>query len=152
MWKGIAVDAIDYELVRVGSPAGDELGSFTDAHVSFTPKWRLVAGYLMLASDRGDRLEIFSHGRLAASLQLHAGRVVFYPAPTKEWKDHGTSVRTAGIALVSASPTDDAEEGGIGLATDAPWAVSIVHGPAAEKIDARIDLLTSLQRVGGRRG
>ncbi|HWS49652.1 MAG TPA: hypothetical protein VN241_01450 [Microbacterium sp.] len=152
-WNGITIDAVDYELITLGSAAGaKELGSFSDVHISARPVWRIVAGYLMLASDEAGGLGIFSHGRQAASVSLHGDHVVFQTADARRWQPRGDSVRAAGIALASASAPFEAADDGIRIRAIAPWEVSIVHGPAEQKIDARIELLASLRRVGGRRG
>lgn len=37
------------------------------------------------------------------------------------------------------------------IRSDAAWDMTIVHGPAREKIDNRIELLRSLDATGGRR-
>ncbi|WP_309103827.1 hypothetical protein [Microbacterium sp.] len=151
-WNGITIDAIDYEVIRLSSSdATEELGAFSDVHVSAAPMWRLVAGYLMLASVNPDELGIFSHGRLAASLRLDEEGILVRAAGAGSWEERGDSVRTSGVALVPGNGlriTDD----GVRLSASAPWQVSIVHGPAEQKIDARIELLASLGRVGGRRG
>lgn len=153
LWNGITVDAIDYELIRLSSAGDvDEIGSFRDVHVSSDPTWRLVAGYLMLASLNTDELGIFSHGRIVASLRLDPDSAVVSLSGSGEWEAGDGFIRAAGIALVSGSPELEAGKSGIRLPVDMPWELTIVHGPAPEKIDARIDLLASLRRVGGRRG
>lgn len=140
-YAGATVEVIDYELVRVDSGAGHApIGDFRDAHLCTEPRWRLVAGYLMLeADDRG--FLVSSHGRPVARMLGGAVRGVRSVDGSVAYAD--------GVAFVADAPwrvhDDEATSGA------AEWAVTIVHGPAPEKIANRIRLLRSLERVGGRR-
>ena len=159
MAGSVAVDAIDYEIVRLsegGEPA--EPGRFVDAYSSDGPVWRLVAGYLMVAAaDHAGspprELAVFSHGRAVARVRLDDERVDILS--DRAFIADGPSVRGHGIALVPAPSTEwrIADGGGvIEIARDRPWSVTVVHGPADLKVDNRLSLLASLDRVGGRHG
>ncbi|MGM7671753.1 hypothetical protein [Microbacterium sp. A93] len=158
-WNSLVVDAIDYEIARIGtSDASAEIGAFHDVFLSTQSPWRMVSGYLMLEADAlRSRLNIFSHGRVVASLFADGDNIVWSTArsPLKDpaWRVDGSSIRTDGIALVPMSGDAPHVDGNlIVMSGGLPWAFTIVHGPAESKIDARIRLLMSLERTGGRRG
>jgi hypothetical protein len=158
-WNSLVVDAIDYEIARIGtSDASAEIGAFHDVFLSTQSPWRMVSGYLMLEADAlSSRMNIFSHGRCAASLSVDEDNIVWSATPSQVgkpvWRAVGSSIRTDGIALVSMSgPAPQIEGNRIVMSGGLPWAFTIVHGPAESKIDARIRLLMSLERTGGRRG
>ncbi len=150
-WSGLTVDVADYEIVRLGTAdAVGEVGAFRDVHVSTGDPWRLVAGYLMLESRAPGRLDVFSHGHHVATFEREA---LGWHSLAGAWQHVDGAERAGGVALiVHGGRLRDAGGSALQLTTDGDWAVSIVHGPAPEKIDNRIRLLESLQRVGGRRG
>lgn len=149
-WAGLTIDAVDYELMQLrGASERQELGSFRDAFFATQPRWRLVAGYLMLAEVPGrGSLAVYSHGHQVLELAVDDNR----PRWTFDagWTYDDRVARSDAIALVIEQgdwrPTSKTLE----LEGDAPWAVTIVHGPAPEKIHNRIALLASLRSVGGR--
>ncbi|MFB2600221.1 hypothetical protein ACEXQE_20720 [Herbiconiux sp. P17] len=164
-WGAHTVEAIDYELVWIGhDPERAPLGRFTDAHAVDAPVWRFVSGYLMFSAGSGDgagdvgaRLVVSSHGQAVAGLRADATGF------TLDFDDRcrveGSIARThAGIAVVADPGTELALSSDrrslSGRATDASshpvWGVTVVHGPAPEKVENRIQQLRSLQRVGGR--
>lgn len=159
MTGSLAVDAIDYEIVRL-SEGGDqaELGRFADAYFADTPAWRLVAGYLMVAANAPAgapprEFAVFSHGRAVARVHLDRDRVDI--RSDRGFADGDGVLRGDGIALVPSPSTEwqVVDDGGvIMVARDRPWSVTIVHGPAELKVDNRLALLASLERVGGRHG
>jgi len=156
-WQGLHLDALDYEVVRIGSAhTFDEVGTFRDVYFSAAPTWRLVSGYLMFASDVPGQLSVSSHGHLVATLHDAGETAVWQAEPGTDngaahWDDAGGGIRWGGIALVTAGSTVPQVDGAtVRLRTGAPWALTVVHGPASEKIDARIRLMESLERVGGR--
>ena len=155
-WQGLQLDALDYEIVRIGSAhTFDEVGTFRDVYFSAAPTWRLVAGYLMFTSHAPGELSVFSHGRLVATLYDAGDTAVWQAEPGTDgaahWEDAGEGIRSGGIALVVAGSTVPEVDGAtVRLRSGVPWALTVVHGPAAEKIDARIRLMQSLERVGGR--
>lgn len=165
-WGAHTVEALDYELVWIGhDPERAPLGNFSDAHAVTEPVWRFVSGYLMLSAGSGDvaggegaRLVVSSHGKAVGGLRADATGFTL-GLDTDGCAVDGSIARThAGIAVVADPSTElDLSADGrsvSGRAADAPprpvWGVTVVHGPAAEKIENRIGLLRSLQRVGGR--
>ena len=164
-WGEVTVDAIDYEMIRLSEgSAVTELGRFGDVFSSAAPPWRLVAGYLMLAAHPGSLrrsqeagLEVSSHGQTVARLDLTASAaswsLVHRSEPPVAWREHRGILRGPGIALVPEAGTSwSLENETVRIQRAAPWAVTIVHGPADHKVDARVRLLSSLKAVGGRRG
>jgi len=149
-WNGLAVDVADYEIVRIGTAdAVGAVGAFADVHVTDDP-WRLVAGYLMLESRAPGRLDLFSHGRHVVTFERDA---LGWHSVAGAWQHIDGTARAGGVALIAhGGRLRDAGDAALRLDADGPWSVSIVHGPAAEKVDNRIRLLESLERVGGRRG
>ena len=151
-WNGIAVDAIDYEIVRVSTDGRlGELGAFRDVHLAEGPPWRLVSGYLMLEALGPDTLGVFSHGRLAAVLAVEPGRVSWRAAGGR-LRSVGDSVRSGGIAMAPDGATTTHSDGSVGFSRRLAWSAAIVHGPSDEKVQNRIELLRSLEAVGGRHG
>ena len=164
-WGEVTVDVIDYEMIRLSeASAVVELGGFGDVFSSAGPPWRLVAGYLMLAAPPGAPrrsqeagLDVSSHGRTVARLELTASAaswsLVHRPGTPVAWREDGGNLRGPGIALVPEAETSwSLENETVLFPRAAPWAVTIVHGPADHKVDTRVRLLSSLQAVGGRRG
>ncbi|MCS5734660.1 hypothetical protein [Herbiconiux daphne] len=180
-WGDVAADALDYELIWLGyDPARTALGRFADAHATSAPVWRLVSGYLMLAA-RTDAaadpaLGVFSHGHQVGQITAHAAGFVLRFDDDVQFD--GVVVRSdAGIAVVADDTTrlslspdrrtvtggpaahsdaahDDAAPRPVApdlAAADTVWGITVVHGPAAVKIDNRLRLLRTLQQVGGRR-
>ena len=164
-WGEVTVDVIDYEMIRLSeASAVVELGGFGDVFSSAGPPWRLVAGYLMLAAAPGSvrrsqeaGLDVYSHGQMVARVELTASAVVWSlvqrSQPPVVWREHRGILRGPGIALVPEDGTSwSLENETVLIQRAAPWAVTIVHGPADHKVDTRVRLLSSLQAVGGRRG
>lgn len=151
----VRADAVDYELVWFGiDPSRAALGSFSDVFLAASPIWRLVAGYL--AADETEAvLRVTSHGHPVARLTPAADSCGVDPEGEITTEEHILMAPTAGLAFVADAGTrwvptaaGAARARGDGHA----WGFTIVHGPAEDKIRARIDLLASLTRVGGRRG
>ena len=164
-WHDIAVDAIDYEIVRLSEGCSvPELGAFSDVFASEGPPWRLVAGYLMLSSGGGDIdattdqvLEVCSHGHPVARLELSSSTATWTlatgPGVPADWREEHGVVRGPGIALVPEAGTAWViEDGSASIERATPWAITVVHGPAESKVDTRLRLLASLRVVGGRHG
>jgi hypothetical protein len=153
-WKGLAVDAVDYEILTISASAtSPPLGAFQDVFVAEGPPWRLVAGYLMLEEAGPGELRVFSHGKAVAALHLSTTDAVWRTTrPGSVWAGHSSGVRADGIALLPTTGELTTGPTEMRVTMNAPWAVTVVHGPAPEKIDARIALHESLQRVGGRHG
>ena len=169
-WGVHTVEAIDYELVWIGNdPDRAPLGDFTDAHAVDAPVWRFVSGYLMLSAGSGDgagevgaRLVVSSHGHAVAGLRADA--TWFTLESDEPWQLDGAVGRiSGGIAVVADAGTVLSPGGDLGLLSGRPaelshpadsshpvWGVTLVHGPASAKVENRIELLRSLQRVGGR--
>jgi hypothetical protein len=164
-WGALTVEAVDYELVWIGhDPDRAPLGDFRDAHAVDAPAWRLVSGYLMLSAGSGDRageagarLVVSSHGHAVAGLRADAsGFALDFDEACR--LEESIARCGSGIAVVADPGTElRLSDDGVSLsgrATDASphpvWGVTLVHGPAAEKVENRIRLLRSLQRVGGR--
>jgi hypothetical protein len=163
-WGAHTVEAIDYELVWIGhDPERAPLGNFADAHAVDAPVWRFVSGYLMFSAGSGDgaggvgaRLVVSSHGQAVAGFRADtAGFTLDFD---DRCRIHGRIARShAGIAVVADAGTALALSADgrslSGRATDdarGVWGVTVVHGPAAVKVENRIEQLRSLQRVGGR--
>ena len=100
---------------------------------------------------------MYSHGRTVARLELTASAaswsLVHRSEPPVAWREHRGILRGSGFALVPEAGTFwSLEKETVLFQRAGPWAVTIVHGPADHKVDARVRLLSSLQAVGGRRG
>jgi hypothetical protein len=133
--RGITMGAVDYEIVRVS--AGDAvpaLGEFDDVHATPT---RYVAGYLMLEPDGEQGVSVSSHGRRVARLRVAGDALELAPIEPE-------TPRPMGDSLVFA-------RAGLGTRSLSRRALTLVHGPATSKIESRLELAESWQRVGGRR-
>jgi hypothetical protein len=165
-WGACRVEAVDYEVIWIGhDPEREPLGRFADAHAVGAPVWRFVSGYLMLveaapaAARAGSRarLAVSSHGHAVATFDADEGG--FSAEGTEPWRLDGEVARSdAGIALVADAGTVFTADASAhllrGESTDAAsrpvWGMTVVHGPSPTKVENRIRLLRSLERVGGR--
>ncbi|GLK16589.1 hypothetical protein GCM10017602_10710 [Herbiconiux flava] len=168
MWRGLQLDAVDYEIVRLSASAGrPDAVAFADAHHVTSPSWRLVSGYLSFevqpedGSPRaGDQLVVRSHGHLVARVRRIAegGRTAEGAGVRIEFEHDPITgpdgVRSeGGIAIVPDEGSRVVVEGRVAELRGGPqWGAALVHGPAEIKLDNRIRLLRSLERVGGRHG
>jgi hypothetical protein len=180
MWRGLQLDAVDYEIVRLSASAGrPDAVAFADAHHVTSPRWRLVSGYLSFEAQpddgsrrAGDQLVVRSHGHLVARVRRIAegGRPVEGGRTAEDGRTaEGDGVRIefehdpitgpdgvrseGGIAIVPDEGTRVVVEGRVAELRGGPqWGAALVHGPAGIKLDNRIRLLRSLERVGGRHG
>lgn len=147
------VDAADYEIVRLSAPrAVAELGAFSDVFHSDGPIWRVVAGYLMLESTAPDEMHVHSHGVPVASVVRVDDVLVWKPAPSASWTRKSAVLYTRGIALICDVPDMIVDASAMRMSLSSAWTISVVHGPAPEKIENRIRLLDGLHQVGGRHG
>lgn len=152
---GVVLDALDYELVWIGTdPDREPTGDFRDVHHVVEPAFRLVTGYLGI-SDDGESWRITSHGHPVARLALDGDDLRFSSdgSPTfggAVFDGDVLDVPAAGLALVPDASASLVLEGSAATATGG--GVTVVHGPAAVKVRNRRALLESLQRTGGRRG
>lgn len=157
-WQGLVVEAVDHEIIRIhSSPDRPALGAFTDAHHVTAPVWRLVSGYLGLEARTGAAdLEVRSHGHLVARIAPGGdarSATVFFAHPVSSGSDGVWS--EGGVAVVpdeGTAITIDGDAGSVVLEGDGCWGAALVHGPAEIKVENRIRLLRSLERVGGRNG
>jgi len=149
-WNGLELEAIDYEIVRIGTHVPG-LGAFRDVHVSARSPWRLVAGYLMVQESAVGELSVFSHGHPVVRLTLGEVSAVWRAGDEAPWTRIDGVPSVGGVALVPAADTTFSEaDGMVRFAGEAGWSATIVHGPAVEKVHNRIELLRSLEAVGGR--
>ncbi|WP_394550783.1 hypothetical protein ACDF64_09675 [Agromyces sp. MMS24-JH15] len=156
----LVFDAVDHEIVRLHEQADAPHSGFADAYVATAPIWRLVSGYLMIAGTGPEepdaapaRLDVHSHGRRVG--WLSADGDVIRVASDRRFAVVDGTIRGDGVALVPGESTDWSLAGG-GCEVEVPrapgWSLTIVHGPAPVKVENRLRLLASLDRVGGRRG
>ncbi|GAA2237818.1 hypothetical protein N1031_11765 [Herbiconiux moechotypicola] len=167
-------DALDYDIVWVGTdPVRKPLGSFGDVHHVATPVWRLVSGYLMLQHERPDEtadetgtapvVGVHSHGHriagLAASHDAAAAELAFEgPLSPRDDDGSGVAARLRSPLGVTVLPdpgtraTVSPDRASVVLEGRRAWGATLVHGPAVAKMENRVRLLRSLERVGGRHG
>jgi hypothetical protein len=132
----LSAAAVHYEVVRIarGNAAFGE--PFADVHVHRDgPRHRFVAGYLGLewAPGRAE-LAVTSHGRQVASITSRDdGSLVIDRTPEPEWPDAGFAVVASRFGAVHGGAA------GREVVTGNDLAFYLVHGPAAEKVAARID-------------
>jgi hypothetical protein len=151
------VAPVDHEIVAtaIGTDA-ERIGDFRDFHTAtHRGRSRLVSGYLMLSGEAGGGVTISSHGH-AVGFVTAEGNGIVISAQTPFEQEAGSTwhAREAGFAvdichchsgvLMAADPGRLAIPHGARL--------TVVHGPAPGKVAARLALLTSLRRTGGRRG
>lgn len=157
-WRGLAIEAIDYEIVRLGGGNGRlPLGLFSDVHHIATPIWRLVSGYLSFEEDEiSSALVLRSHGHRIGHISPlgdseSEGVVITFEQPLLAGPDSLWS--NGGVAVVPDAGTVANTDGHrVELRGGSDWGATFVHGPAEAKIQNRIRLLRSLERVGGRNG
>ncbi len=171
-WEGLTLEAIDHELVWAGAGSAaatrEPLGSFSDAHFVQEPARRLVSGYLMVEAAPGaEGFTISSHGHpvgvISTDVDSASGTVITVGLAGDIELEEGVVRSSAGIALVADAGTqlravaaaDPAGRPGAIVARGASGTgcgLTLVHGPAAVKVENRMRLLASLERVGGRHG
>ena len=124
-WRQVTVDAIDYEIVRLSEGgAVTELGAFGDVFSSAGPSWRLVAGYLMLATAADDEVR--------ASQAVGARRV-------QSWAGGGATGtnRLGGLVVAHAA---NCPTGGLGSRSRHPEGRGHCPGPGCGDLVARREL------------
>jgi hypothetical protein len=153
---GVLVAPVDYEMIWIGSHATESrTGGFRDVHLSTSPVWRLVAGYLMIEAATGSGgFTVRSHGHAVAGIDVDTGRAAI--SGLRRATSDGPVLRgsQAGFAVVADAGTGwriDADGTMAQTTADGAWGLTLVHGPAEIKIENRIRLLDSLRSVGGRR-
>lgn len=135
-----------YEIVGIGlSSEPEHTGStFTDVHVQ--PGVRLIAGYTGIEVD-GHDLVITSHGQPAArvvALSAETFSILSERGAAEQRPDGSIRFPLDGIGIVASASTRLSLQGASARADGPLPHVYIVHGPASEKVEVRMDLLRSL--------
>lgn len=140
----ISAYAVHYETIAI-SRAGTTVGpAFADVHAHSTAAVaRLVAGYLGVESRADGAIDITSHGRVAATITWDESSLSVVRASDAAWPDAGIAVLGSGRGQVERRSENEV------IVTGDEVVTYLVHGPSADKVDARIADLRARAAIFG---
>ena len=149
-WNHFAAEALDYEIIWIGAAQRNPIGSFSDFYAASSPIRRLVSGYLMLDESEASTITVSSHGKSVARVSVGLRKIAVTAEQPLTISGQRLEV-PSGIAMIADPGTvwsTDRNSGSIVASSLGSWGVTIVHGPAPEKVSNRMRVLRAIHTVG----